>query len=372
MQTKNDILKVILDNFYKNSLIALQKYTLNAQLLEILIQLTILSNTTYRFTKCSKEIILNSNSIYQIIQLYDGRIVSASRDATIRVFNPKRDFLCTHILKRHNNVVSCILQLRNRMLVSGSFDSTIIIWNPYDDFKQIKKIYTQCCISLLELRNNMLAVGSDVNVTIYSIKHNYMPVHVLNDVVGQKAGIIKLKGNRIAIANGRNFNISIYNNFTLEKALSGHTAHIAKVIQLRDGKLASASWDRSIIIWDARQENNKVLAEHSRPVYLVFQGKGGLIYSSSQDKTLRIWTDSDYSCIKVINLTMRLFVFELICIRDGKLVGLFGDFSLGIINDNGEIDRYLDGHKGLVSSVIELHDGRILTCSHDKSIRLWE
>jgi WD40 repeat protein len=69
---------------------------------------------------------------------------------------------------------------------------------------------------------------------------------------------------------------------------------------------------------------------------------------------------------------MRLFVFELICIRDGKLVGLFGDFSLGIINDNGEIDRYLDGHKGLVSSVIELHDGRILTCSHDKSIRLWE
>ena len=63
-----------------------------------------------------------------INELSDGKIISGSHDATIKIWDPLTGN-CTLTLIGHGSSVSAIAILHDNKIVSGSCDNTIKIWN---------------------------------------------------------------------------------------------------------------------------------------------------------------------------------------------------------------------------------------------------
>lgn len=59
---------------------------------------------------------------------FSFRVVSGSRDATLRVWDVNRG-RCLHILVGHLAAVRCV-QYDGKLVVSGAYDYTVKVWNP--------------------------------------------------------------------------------------------------------------------------------------------------------------------------------------------------------------------------------------------------
>ena len=81
-------------------------------------------------------------------------------------------------------------------------------------------------------------------------------------------------------------------NFSAKKALLGHSRGVARAVFSPEGdKLASASADKTAIIWDvATGRQLQVLKGHARGLSDIAWSKSGLhVITASDDATARVW-----------------------------------------------------------------------------------
>jgi WD40 repeat protein len=116
--------------------------------------------------------------------------------------------------------------------------------------------------------------------------------------------------------------------------LEGHSSPVRSVVFSHDSKkVASASGDKTIRIWDAETGVcERELKGHSNSVNaVVFSHDSTKLASASYDKTIRIWDA-----------------------------------------ETGVCERELKGHNGTVRSVVFSHDSKnVASGSDDKTIRIW-
>ncbi len=155
--------------------------------------------------------------------------------------------------------------------------------------------------------------------------------------------------------------------------LEGHSDWIAALCELPDGRLASASADKSIRLWNLHSGDEAVrLGGHQHWVRTLCIVDDGRLASGSWDRTVRLWdveTGIEAACLRG-HLDL---VASLCLLPDGCLASGSTDKTIRLwdVNSGTEIAR-LEGHLGSVDSLCVLPDGRLVSGSDDGTIRLWD
>ena len=155
-------------------------------------------------------------------------------------------------------------------------------------------------------------------------------------------------------------------DYTIEEA---HSDYIWKVIPLRNNRIASCSWDRTIKIWNSNYPYNLIstIKGHTSYVDSIIKLKDkDILISGSLDKTLRKWNLLTYQCISIIKNVDCAYSNSLLEIDNNRII-VGGKNVITIVNISNDIIEYQIRNDKLnyVYSFVQLRDGNILCgCKH--------
>jgi WD40 repeat protein len=285
--------------------------------------------------------------------LPNGRLVSASNDCTMRIWDlASGQTLST--LAGHCAAVTMVAVLSADRIVSASKDYTLRVWDLASG-EIVKTLEQPGDRASLERAAAILGLGP-------SSHGGYNTVAVLaND--------------RIVAASG-DHNVQVWDlasGKTL-KTLEGHSDRINSVAVLGDGRVVSGSSDGTLRVWNLELDQAlRTLEGHSEPVTAIaVLTDGRRIVSASSDRTLRVW-DVDSGRVLRILEGHTAGVTAVAAFPDDRIVSASDDCTLRVWDfTSGQLLYVLEGHATAVTSVTVLPDDRIVSASHDGSMRVWD
>ncbi|HEY1863246.1 MAG TPA: hypothetical protein VGG77_06050 [Roseiarcus sp.] len=155
--------------------------------------------------------------------------------------------------------------------------------------------------------------------------------------------------------------------------LKGHDGSVAALCLLSDGRLTSGSADNTIRLWDLATEAETARLEgHDQGVNALCLLPDGRLVSGSEDKTIRLWditTGLQTACFE----GHTGWVTALCLLPDGRLASSSWDKTIRLwdVVAGAETARF-EGHDLFVGAQCQLADGRLASGSDDKTIRFWD
>ncbi|KAH8819814.1 hypothetical protein F5884DRAFT_865459 [Xylogone sp. PMI_703] len=180
---------------------------------------------------------------------------------------------------------------------------------------------------------------------------------------------------------------------TCLQTLNGHNYSVRSIVISQDGtKLASGSTDKKVKVWDL--ENGRCLRTlegHDRAVELVVFSDNSTRLASMSSKTVRIWDTNSGVCLLAFHsqgvLEVKepeVLVYGYASYYDDRSIAFSHDLAqfasisdiekIRIFDTNsGKCLQTLEGHDDAVKSIIFSHDStQLASSSRDKTVKVWD
>jgi eukaryotic-like serine/threonine-protein kinase len=269
---------------------------------------------------------------------HDGRIASASSDATARVWDALNGNHLNIYSGHKDSVYTVAWSPDGTRIASASFDKTVQVWNPtFGDHYYTYKGHTNWVWSVAWSPDGrrIASAGGDKTVQIWDATDG---------------------SHRI-----------IYR---------GHTDHVFAVAWSPDGtRIASAGGDGTVQVWDPATGElfYKFQLYFTSMWSIAWSPDGQRIVSASNDKTVQIWNAANGGQL-FIYTGHRDFVYGVAWSPDGKhIASASGDKTVQVWNatDGSHVYTYT-GHTASVRSVSWSPDSKLLASgSWDKTVQVW-
>lgn len=156
--------------------------------------------------------------------------------------------------------------------------------------------------------------------------------------------------------------------WALRKVLSGHKKPIVYISKMDDKHFVSASWDRTLKIWNSKGELIATFFGHQKALNTVIVLSNGMIVSGSDDETLKFWNPQTGSCFKTIHVGAE--VWSLLELNDGRIACGCSDGKVYIYRDF-QLQKKLTGHNEFVTTITQQKNGFLVSAS-DSLIRIYD
>ncbi|XP_072231269.1 notchless protein homolog 1 [Leuresthes tenuis] len=223
-------------------------------------------------------------------------LASSSKDGSVRIWDTVLG-RCEKILTGHTQSATCVKWGGDGLLYTSSHDRTVKVWRAKDGVQ---------CRTLQGHAHwvNTLALSTDYVLRTGAFEPATATVN-LQDLTGsldelkeralQRYNKVRSSAPERLVSGSDDFTLFLWNPAEAKKPLArmtGHSALVNQVLFSPDTRLlASASFDKSIKIWDGR--NGKYLMSlrgHVGSVYQVaWSADSRLVVSGSSDSTLKVW-----------------------------------------------------------------------------------
>jgi WD40 repeat protein len=328
----------------------------------------------------------HTSNVKDALELADGRLLSWSSsyigktpcDSSLRLWKSEDGGLLA-TLSGHTGWVEGALVLSTGRILSWSADKTLRLWNSQDGRPLgILKGHTRKVRGAIELADGrILSWSADGTLRLWDGKsespililkgHRRKSVNTSWDVAGVR-GALELSDGKLLSWADETLRLWDPQTGSLLGELQGHTKEVYGALQLNDGSLLSWSEDETLLLWKDRCGKPwATLRGHTSGVDGAMKLRNGQILSWERGGEMRLWNSSDGTLLTTFKGHGGLHcVLEL---HDGRLVtcavfDVLRCWSAG----RGRCLKTLEGF----NKVYELKDGRILLCDENNSMRLLE
>ena len=241
--------------------------------------------------------------------LKDGRLVSTSDgDNTIKIWvaDNSKSFTSQQTLTGHNKNVISITQIKDDRLVTGSMDNAIIIWkeNQHTHSFELSQriIETESPVTVVYgmFDNRFASSAGDTKLRIWKETDEFSRNFSCTQVIeGTKKNILTIcqilqEGQLITGGDGKSMVRwkEVKDKFQPMQKLTGHDGAISAIIQLYDMRIASASRDRTVRLWEWKNDSfiiSEIIRDYEHGIFNLIQLKDGRIAGTSSDKKIILW-----------------------------------------------------------------------------------
>jgi len=326
----------------------------------------------------------HTDSVWGAIELKDGRLLSWSADKTLRLWDLDGAFITS--MTGHTNHVRGAIQLTDGRILSWSGGGTLHLWSKDGVFIMIiidKMIFNEVQVQLQDERIWSWGRGRHLYLWVLDssgdlIKEWYRYEFDIFHLYPLADGRL-LTWNDGLSWTGEPYTFDIDYNLRLldrnEKSITtitGHTDRVIGAIQLSDGRLLSWSQDSTLRLWN---EDGSIplatLTGHTSEIYGVIELSDGRLLSWSKDSTLRLWSKDGSMPLATLSGHTN-DIYGVIELSDGRLLSWSKDSTLRLWDGGGNHITILKGHTKSVHGTIKLNNGRVLSWSEDSTLRLWD
>ena len=295
-------------------------------------------------TKRAAHILKNhKEKIYCLCVMKDGRLVSGSRDSSIIIYNKNTYQPDLIIDNQHNDSITCLTQLNSGILVSCSFDKTIKLFNINDNKYEICQTlnsHNGPVSKLIELKNKTLVSCSyDSSIIFYVKDNNQYKKDFQHSASSQCNSIIQIKDNEICYSESNNSQICFYN--FIERQIKATISNISKHNGIKEWFLMIT---KDLLLIPGINKISIVNTNQYKLVRIIDVPNAGKIIGVCK-----------------LNKNMLLTADYSTTIRQWKIEG--DNLTL--------ISQKKNTHDGRINYLLNMKNGLIASCSHDKSIILW-
>jgi WD40 repeat protein len=359
----------------------------------------------------------HSGGVGSVVVTSDGRAVSVSEDATVRVWDLSTG-ACLRILEGHTNTVRRVAVTSDGRAVSASWDTTVRVWDlssgrclhtleghswwvasvavtsdgravsaseSEDDTLRVWDLSTGACLRTLEGHTDVVrsvAVTSDgravsgsddKTLRVWDLSSGRC-LHTLEGHSWWVASVAVTSDGRAVSASGdKTVRVWDLSTGACLHTLEGHTGGVGSVVVTSDGRAVSASGDTTVRVWDLSAGAwARTLSAHTGGVTSVAVTSDGRAVSASEDETVRVWDLSTGACLRILEGHAGR-VMSVAVTSDGRAVSASGDKTVRVWDlSTGACLRTLEGHADTVWCVAVTSDGRAVSASGDMTLRVWD